>query len=202
MEVYLLPIEAAVVTFLLLSIILTLPFILYQHRKHGAVSKLRTPILLSFLLYMLCVYYLTILPLPDPKTFEQTANIWDYINLNPLGFIRDFVETTQFKITDITTYLPAMQEKAFYQPLLNILMTVPFGMYLGYYFKDSLKKTVLLTFLLSLFFELTQLSGLYGIYSHPYRLFDVDDLILNTLGGLIGFLIYKRCLRRLPPIEK
>lgn len=45
------------------------------------------------------------------------------------------------------------------------------------------------SFLLSLFFELTQLSGLYGIYPRPYRLFDVDDLMLNTLGGTIGFLI-------------
>ena len=39
------------------------------------------------------------------------------------------------------------------------------------------------------FFELTQLSGLYGIYPRPYRLFDVDDLIINTLGGLFGHII-------------
>lgn len=75
---------------------------------------------------------------------------------------------------------------------------IPFGIYLHYYFKCSLKKTVLLTFLLSLFFELTQLSGLYFIYPRGYRLFDVDDLILNTLGGFIGFFIASLLLKFLP----
>ena len=45
------------------------------------------------------------------------------------------------------------------------------------------------TFGLSLFFELTQLTGLYFIYPRPYRLFDVNDLFVNTLGGTIGFLV-------------
>ena len=40
-----------------------------------------------------------------------------------------------------------------------------------------------------MFFELTQLTGLYGIYPRPYRLFDIDDLILNSLGTMIGFWI-------------
>lgn len=68
-------------------------------------------------------------------------------------------------------------------------MTIPFGMYLRYYYKCSLKKTFLFTLLLSLFFEFTQLTGLYGIYPRPYRLCDIDDLITNTLGGVLGYLI-------------
>ncbi|UPU40245.1 hypothetical protein MX850_02280 [Erysipelothrix sp. Poltava] len=35
-------------------------------------------------------------------------------------------------------------------------MTVPFGIYLRYYFNCDLKKTVILSFILSLFFEPTQ----------------------------------------------
>ena len=42
---------------------------------------------------------------------------------------------------------------------------------------------------MSLYFEVTQLTGLYGIYPKAYRLFDVDDLIINTLGGALGYLI-------------
>lgn len=68
-------------------------------------------------------------------------------------------------------------------------MTIPFGIYLRYYFKCGFFKCLLLSFMLSLFFELTQLSGLYFIYPRPYRLFDVNDLINNTSGGVIGFLI-------------
>jgi uncharacterized RDD family membrane protein YckC len=43
--------------------------------------------------------------------------------------------------------------------------------------------------LLSLFYELTQLSALYGIYPGPYRLADVEDLICNTMGGAVGWQI-------------
>lgn len=40
---------------------------------------------------------------------------------------------------------------------------------------------------LSLFFEITQITGFYGYYDCPYRLFDVDDLFLNTSGTVLGF---------------
>ena len=64
---------------------------------------------------------------------------------------------------------------------------MPFGVYLRYYFCYNWRKTLRLSFLLSLFFELTQLSGLYFVYPGSYRLFDVDDLIVNTAGSMIGF---------------
>ena len=66
-------------------------------------------------------------------------------------------------------------------------MTMPFGVYLRYYFCYHWRKTLQLSFLLSLFFELTQFSGLYFVYPGSYRLFDVDDLIVNTVGSMIGF---------------
>lgn len=46
---------------------------------------------------------------------------------------------------------------------------------------------MMLTLGLSLVFELTQLSGLFGLYPRPYRLADVDDLMTNTLGGMVGY---------------
>ena len=69
------------------------------------------------------------------------------------------------------------------------MLTLPMGIYLRYYFKRNLKQTIIICFLISLFFEITQLTGIYGIYNCPYRLFDVDDLMLNTLGGYLGYLI-------------
>ena len=58
------------------------------------------------------------------------------------------------------------------------------------------------TFLLSLFFELTQLTGLYFIYSRPYRLFDVDNLMINTLGGILGYFIKNKLKVLLPSREE
>lgn len=73
-----------------------------------------------------------------------------------------------------------------------------FGIYLHYYFNCNFKKTLILTFILSLFFELTQLTGLYFIYERGYRLFDVDDLLLNTIGGIIGYFIAYLFMKFLP----
>lgn len=90
-------------------------------------------------------------------------------------------------IHDPSTFIPAVRQGVVLEPVFNILLLVPFGVYLRYYYKCSLKKVLLASFLLSLFFELTQLSGLYFIYPRPYRLADVNDLITNTLGGVIGY---------------
>ena len=40
---------------------------------------------------------------------------------------------------------------------------------------------------IAIIFELTQLSGLYFIYPRSYRLADVNDLINNTVGGMVGY---------------
>ena len=68
----------------------------------------------------------------------------------------------------------------------NIIGFMPFGFILPLLSKRFIKfKTITLaTFSLSLAYELIQL--LFGFGS-----FDVDDLILNTLGGLLGYLSIK-----------
>ena len=58
------------------------------------------------------------------------------------------------------------------------------------------------TFLLSLFFELTQLTGLNFIYPRQYRLFDVDDLMINMLGGILGYFIMNKLKVLLPTREE
>ncbi len=35
--------------------------------------------------------------------------------------------------------------------------------------------------------EISQLTGIFGLYDCPYRQFDVDDLILNVAGIVLGF---------------
>ena len=53
-----------------------------------------------------------------------------------------------------------------------------------------------------MFLELTQLSGLYGIYPRPYRLFDTSDLINNSLGTLVGFWLTPALVFFLPSRER
>ena len=200
MENYIEPIKYAIILFPFIAFLFTLPYILHQYHKYGSVYYLRVLIIYSFILYLISAYFLVILPLPS---FEEVSQMTSpTTQLVPFSFVRDFIEHSSFQIQDFSTYVKALMEPYCYVVLYNILLTIPFGIYLGYYFKYSLKKCVFYAFCLSLFFELTQLSGLYGIYPRGYRLFDVDDLILNTLGGLIGYLCSIGIRKILPSREK
>ena len=55
--------------------------------------------------------------------------------------------------------------------------------------------------MLTLSFELLQRSALFGLYPRPYRLFDVDDLMINTLGSLLGIGIACLLVKVLPDLD-
>ena len=184
---YLSIIKIAIVTFPFIAFLITLPYILREYHKYGSVYWYRALIIYSFILYLLTAYFLVILPLPTRE--EVMALTTPTTQLIPFNFVTEFITKSGFVISDFSTYFKALTSSYVFVPLFNIILTIPFGAYLHYYFKFSFKKTCLFTFLLSLFFELTQLSGLYFIYPRGYRLFDVDDLILNTVGTMIGYLI-------------
>lgn len=68
----------------------------------------------------------------------------------------------------------------------NVLAFVPFGFFLPVVWSRAGRwyRTVGLSFLMSLGVETVQLVVRVGS-------FDVDDLFLNTVGGMAGFLIYR-----------
>ena len=191
-------IKTGLLVFPFLALLFTMPYALYQYHKYGSVSKFRTLIIYSFILYMLIAYFMVILPLPSRES--TIGNRWqDHLNLIPFRQVYLYWRNKEINLTTIGRYL---QSFSLWQQLFNILMTVPFGIYLRYYFKQSLRRTIRYSFLLSLFYELTQLSALYGIYPGPYRLADVEDLICNTLGGACGYWIAYVFMKILPKREE
>ncbi|MEG0826630.1 MAG: VanZ family protein [Bacilli bacterium] len=66
----------------------------------------------------------------------------------------------------------------------NILMFIPYGFFTSYIIKAKKKSFVLLLILIaSITVETTQFwIG---------RVFDIDDILLNLLGGIVGYLIYR-----------
>lgn len=183
---YIKVIKTSIFVFPIVCIFLSLPFLIYHYRKYGSISFLRFLLIFSFFFYLLCAYFLVILPLPSRESVAHYTKA--YYNLKPFFVVPEIVTSGEFNIIDPDTYVFLLNQK-YIEPLFNILMTIPFGIYLRYYFKCGFFKTLFLSFMLSLFFELTQLSGLYFIYPRPYRLCDINDLINNTSGGVIGFLI-------------
>lgn len=187
MSVYSIPIKFAIITFPFIAFILTIPFLIYQYRKYGAIPILKSIIFYSFILYLITAYYMVILPLPSIEYVKKLNT--PYTQLVPFQFIKDITATVSFDVTNFKDIINIFSHSTIYVVVFNFILTLPFGVYLKYYFNKKWYQTIIYSFLFSLFFELTQLSGLYGIYPRPYRLFDVDDLIINTLGGFFGHLI-------------
>lgn len=185
MLAYIEPLKVAIAIFPWLALLISFPFFMLQYRKFGRFLFFRGLILYSFIFYLLCAYFLIILPLPSIESVAQLTTPRYELELGKS--LHEFLSETVFRPTQLQTYIPAMKQSVFLEPIFNILLFFPFGVYLRYYFGFSFKRVLLSSFLLSLFFELTQLSGLYFIYPRPYRLFDVNDLLHNTLGGVIGY---------------
>lgn len=70
------------------------------------------------------------------------------------------------------------------QIILNVIMMMPFGFLLPVVKKQSLLSCLFWTFLFSLGIELIQplING--------FRSADITDLITNTIGGLLGYLLF------------
>ena len=65
-----------------------------------------------------------------------------------------------------------------------MIMFVPYGFFISYYVKaDNWKHSLCLVFVASIVIEATQLA--------IGRVFDVDDILLNVIGGMIGFYLYR-----------
>lgn len=84
--------------------------------------------------------------------------------------------------TEITRY-PIGSKLFFFNVIGNIIIFMPFGFYVSYYCK---LKHIVPIFLIS-----AVTSAIVEIVQFKIgRAFDVDDIILNVLGGVIGYLIY------------
>lgn len=197
---YIEPIKTALLIFPFLALAISTIFFVYEYRKYGSFLVFRGVVLYSFVFYLLCAYLLVILPLPSREAVAQLTGPSMELSLG--ASLRHFMEQTVLNIKDPSTYLPAMKQSVFLEPAFNILILIPFGVFLRYLTKLRWYQIVLASFCLSLFFELTQLTGLYFIYPRSYRLFDVNDLLHNTLGGLIGFWLEPLLTFLLPSNEK
>lgn len=129
----------------------------------------------AFVFYMCCVFALVFFPMP---TAEQAATLTYRIQLMPLHWVLDLVKE------------PALKTVA--NVYFNIIMTIPFGVFLRYLFNMDKKTVILSSLALSVVIEIGQLTGFFFLFQGSYRLCDVDDLITNTLGGYLGFILMSK----------
>ena len=83
----------------------------------------------------------------------------------------------------------------FRQIVLNIILFIPFGFTLSTYLNcHKANRPLFLSVLLTAFFLSTSVEALQYLTSRGYT--EVDDVINNTLGAVIGWWGYERVLKR------
>ncbi len=95
------------------------------------------------------------------------------LNINDLKYIRS-INLIPFKANNIVNGLK--------ETIINLILFVPSGMYLKYIFKDKKLRNILMIIGTSLIYEITQYILHVGVS-------DITDIIMNTLGGLVGILL-------------
>lgn len=93
----------------------------------------------------------------------------------------------------------SVDSSLFYRNVIgNILLFVPFGYLVSFYLKSpKYYVALILTVITSISTELIQMN--------IGRSFDIDDIMLNIIGGLLGYLIFKiqsKIIERLPNVLK
>jgi glycopeptide antibiotics resistance protein len=140
----------------------------------------------------------TIIPLPsDPSGYCATQTYASTPQLRPFYFV-DVVSTRARGQWSPTAML---HNPALWSTALNAVLLLPLGFFLRYLAGARFLAAMAISLGVSLLFELTQLTGLWFIYPCAYRLFSVDDLILNTSGAALGWLVAGPLGRLLPTMD-
>ena len=140
---------------------------------------------LGIVLYSVCIVCFCFTPQPQLPTGVETPGIQTFgrlvFLLTPFNSLWNLGEVTS----------PIQLFWIFLQNALNILLLFPLIFQLLYLI-PSLRKTkrvILFSFLLSLSIECTQL--VLDFFFDFNRVFEIDDLWTNTLGGYLAWVLYK-----------
>ncbi len=123
----------------------------------------REILMLFFMIYVLCLFQIVTFEDPLVSSFDN------HFNLVPLR--------------EILRY--SFGSRLFFKNVIgNLLMFMPYGFFASYFTKmDNKYYAFSLIAFASITIETTQLA--------IGRVFDIDDIILNIIGGMIGYGIYR-----------
>ncbi|MEU9734833.1 VanZ family protein [Streptomyces sp. NPDC048002] len=192
---YLLPVQAAVTLFPLITMLIMVPAAVHGYRRRGRAGGWPVVVFYSFVFYLLAALLQTVMPLPArTSAFCSTSRYAQSPQLEPFDFYTRVASASGGDWSVSTLAGLAVT----WTTVLNAVLLLPLGVYLRYYLRLRLLPATALAFATSLFFETTQYTGLWFVYACPYRQFNVDDLILNTAGAVLGWLVAGPLTRLLP----
>lgn len=158
-------------------VVLFVPFVAVVYRSGRRPALVGILAASAAVVYVLGLWAYTVFPPPsqDPCTGPQVTP-----QLRPLEFLR--------QVRSPGDPLSWAGDPAVTTTALNVVLFVPLGVGVAVVLgrRRPLATAALVGLAVSLTVELVQLTGTLGLYDCAYRLFDVDDLITNTVGAVLG----------------
>ncbi len=161
----------------LAGIIISMIYCFYSFRKNYPFRKVLYTLI--FILYLTCVAAITLFPMQyDTQLNNHMSNLEYRLELIPFETIWRFTAINNFYAF-------------FVQIIGNIVMTIPFGFLMPVIAKNRSKRFYILHCLaLPLIIEFSQFF-IGFLFQTFYRTADIDDVILNFCGAMIGLLIFR-----------
>ena len=174
-------------------IAVTLPFwiaarikIYFSRKKRNEQAPIKTEfILTTFFVYLIFVAAITVIPTQMSRFIKPNFDDLNFIPI--LNSIKCFLPDETGK--------PRMSVLCHHNIIGNILLFIPLGILLSFAITKfhSLKRILVFAFCLSLSIESIQF---FSRFLGNFRVVDIDDILLNTLGACIGFLVLCLCQQR------
>ena len=161
--------------------------LLLKGKSYKDISIKREIIFNTFVIYCIAVIVVTFPVTPNLRGIHKTQIV--------IGFIPFVDEISSFQQSTFSlNFKVRILVKNFAG---NLLLLLPMGVLLPLLWAKfrSLKKLVMIGVTVSLAIELTQL--IFAYFGLGIRTPDIDDVILNTIGAMIGYSLYSEFLIRL-----
>ncbi len=172
----------------LLAALLLAPWVHLQYRRFGRFRGWPAVVSALVVLYGCSLLAFTMFPTPRETPGYCASHAGrSYWQLTPFASLDDVVA-----YSGTHAFLQTLTSGVVLQVLMNVLFFVPLGFLLRYRFGVGWWRAIAISLGVSLAIELTQGTGIWGLAECPYRLADVDDLMTNTLGGALGWLLAGR----------
>lgn len=169
--------------FLGYSLIIVIPLALWMLKNNQ--SKAKIIVYAVFIVYLFGVIAQICLPIN-----YSGKSLWDNIKNYPY---RENIYLIPFKqpyfaMDDYSAILRLLKSY-----LLNILLTIPFGIFLRLFKKRRIQSVFAIALLVGIATETIQLvTGL--IVGYQFRITHIDDVLMNAIGVVLGYVIMNLAL--------
>lgn len=167
----------AVVAGAVVAVLAFIPFVAISYRRRGGLTLWRTALWAGAAVYFWAIWTYTLIPMPESDDYRCRG-----LNLRPFEFVDDIRSAVAVSGRYLT-------DPVVLQVALNVLLFLPLGFFLRVLGGRGILIAGLSGLAISGIIETTQLTGVWGLFPCAYRVFDVDDLIANTSGALLGSLV-------------